>query len=99
MWDALGTNDRNRTDFMTTKKQPKRKAAARSTLAGGSDSSPAPSSPEWAEMHNVVSVMVEGRRKHIAQYLRQVADSIDMGCTSGMTGDANPARGRWIGLR
>lgn len=50
-------------------------------------------------MHNVVSVMVEGRRKHIAKYLRDVADAIDMGCTSGMTGDANPARGRWIGLR
>lgn len=35
MWDALETLNRNRTDFMATKKQPKRKAAARSTLAGG----------------------------------------------------------------
>lgn len=83
------------------RKSPRPKKAASGALAvgAGSDSSPSPSSPEWAEMHNVVSVMVEGRRKHIAQYLRQVADAIDMGCTSGMTGDANPARGRWIGLR
>lgn len=40
MWDAPETINRNRTDFMTIKKQPKRKAAARSTLAGGFGPSP-----------------------------------------------------------
>lgn len=40
MRDALGTLNRNRTDFMTAKKQPKRKANARSSLAGGFGPSP-----------------------------------------------------------
>jgi hypothetical protein len=62
-------------------------------------SDPQPGTYEWTQMHTTVAVMVEGRRCHIAEYLRQVADSIDMGCTSGMTGDANPARGNWIGTR
>lgn len=50
-------------------------------------------------MHTTVAVMVEGKRHAICAYLRSVANSIEMGCTGGMTGDANPARGQWVGTR
>jgi len=77
-----------------------KKSAARALAVGaGSDSRPMPGTPEWSNMHTTVAVMVEGRRHAICAYLRDVASSIEMGCTSGMTGDCNPARGQWIGLR
>lgn len=62
-------------------------------------SSPSPGSPEWAAMHTTVAVMVSGKRRHIAEFLRGVARSIDMGCTSGISGDASQVRGEWLGSR
>lgn len=86
-----------------TETQPPANAEAdsspRCAVSSGSDSSPLPGTPEWSNMHTTVAVMVEGKRHAICAYLRSVANSIEMGCTSGMTGDANPARGQWIGTR
>lgn len=50
-------------------------------------------------MHTTVAVMVSGKRRHIAEFLRGVARSIDMGCTSGISGDASQVRGEWLGSR
>jgi hypothetical protein len=43
-----------------------------------------------------VAVMVRGQIHNNAAYLRLVADSLERGCKSGFTGDANPADGRWV---
>ena len=54
---------------------------------------------ELNERHTAIAVMAEGKRKNIATYLRQVADSIDDGCISGFTGDTHPVLGKWFGMR
>jgi len=57
---------------------------------------PLPGTPEWESMHVQLAVMVEGKRKETAAFLRRVADSIDRGCVAGMTGDASPVIGNWF---
>ena len=60
---------------------------------------PEPCTPVWFEMHVGLCVMVEGQRQHAAEYLRSVANDIEHGSTSGITGPLNLTNGKWFANR
>lgn len=51
---------------------------------------------ERERTHCEVAAMARGQLIHVAAYLRTVADGLERGSRSGMTGCANPAEGRWL---
>lgn len=83
---------------MKTKSTKRKRTAAR--VAAVAAGSAAPAGPqEWMEMYTNLAVMASGKRRYLANYLRQTADALDKGMIAGFTGDANPVKGEWFANR
>ncbi len=57
---------------------------------------PAKPRTEYERTYCEVAVMVRGQITGNVIYLRKVADALERGAKSGMTGTANPSEGRWL---